>query len=207
MDPIKTANLTARGGQRRAFRDFMIMTVRDRSTGDPVVFRYWSGAHDISAAIYNPDTSSDETYAFKAAGALIAVSQIPRVSNLTIQEVSIEMSGPAAEVNQLFRQYDARQARVELYRGELHPDTRAMVAAAEPRFLGFVDTIPISRPEFGGDVKLSFKCKSHSQELARANFAKVSTERGRLRNATDTFFDDVASVGEWEVYLGLARES
>ncbi|MCG8671654.1 MAG: hypothetical protein MI867_19770, partial [Pseudomonadales bacterium] len=142
----------------------------------------------------------------KAAGALIAVSQIPRVSNLTIQEVSIEMSGPADEVNQLFREYDARQARVELFRGELDPDTRAMVAAAEPRFLGFVDTIPISRPEFGGDVKLAFKCKSHSQELSKANYAKVSTERSKIRNASDRFFDDVASVAEWEVYLGVNRD-
>lgn len=207
MQPIKSANLAARGASRRAIRDFMIITVKNRSTGSDQVFRFWSGAHDDSFAVFNPDTGSDETYAFKAAGAMIAVSQIPRVSNLTVQTVTIEMSGTSDAVNQLFREYDARQAKVELYRGEFDPVTRAQIAAAEPRFLGYVDTLPVRRPEFDGDVKLSLKCKSHSQELTRANYAKVSTERAKQRNANDNFFDDVASVGEWEVFLGLARES
>lgn len=207
MQPIKSANLAARGASRRAIRDLMIITVKNRSTGADKVFRFHSGAHDDTFSIFNPDTGNDETYAFKAAGAMIAVSQIPRVSNLTVQTVTIEMSGTADEVNQLFREYDARNAKVELYRCELDSFTKAQVEAAEPRFLGFVDTLPIRRPEFGGDVKLSLKCKSHSQELTRANYAKVSTERAKIRNANDNFFDDVASVGEWEVYLGLARES
>lgn len=207
MQTIKPANLAARGAQSRAIRDFLIITVKNRSTGDPHVFRFWSGSHDATLDVFNPDTGADETYAFKAAGAMIAVSQIPRVSNLTVQTVTIEMSGPSEAVNQLFRQFDARQAKVELYRGEFDPVTRAQVAAAEPRFLGFVDTLPIRRPEFGGDVKLSLKCLSHSQEITRANYAKVSTERAKQRNANDNFFDDVASVGEWEVFLGLARES
>ena len=102
-------------------RDFIWFQVRDLTTGAPVTDGYWSDVGDVNAQIIDPDTGNIDTRPFAGAGSLISISDIPLVSNLTVQNITVTLSQVADRVNQLVRGYDCKQGRVEIYRGLFDP--------------------------------------------------------------------------------------
>ena len=202
MRDITAENWTAL--QQRAVmpRDFIWFVVRDRTTGGAVTDGYWSDIGTISAQIIDPDTGGFITRTFYGAGSLIQISDIPLVSNITVQNITVTLSQVADRVNALVRQYDCKQGRVEIYRGLFDPQTRQMVSPATPRFVGTIDQAPIRTPREGesGDVQLT--CTSNTIELTRTNPDTRSDASQRLRSATDDFFNDVAVVGSWQHFWG-----
>jgi hypothetical protein len=203
---ISGANYTAL--QQRALlpRDFIWFVVRDRVTGLPVTDGYWSDIGSISAQVLDPDTGTPVTRTWFGAGGLITISDIPLVSNITVQNISVTLSQVADRVNDLVRTYDCKQGKVEIYRGLLDPSTRLMVAPATPRFLGTIDEAPIKTPKQGevGDVTLS--CTSNTQELTRFNTDTRSDASQKRRLSSDNFFQDVTVVGKWEHFWGRAAQ-
>jgi uncharacterized Ntn-hydrolase superfamily protein len=202
LQTIAAANQTALEARGLLPRDFLWITARVRATSADYSEGYWSDAGTISAAVYNPDTSLEETRSWKGAGQLIEIGPIARVSNLTVQNVDITFNHLDDSINDLHRLYDLRQAKIEIYRGYLDPDTRQLVAAAEPRFLGFVDEAENTTPAEGGEGSFVIKCVSHTQEFTRSNHEKRSDASQKLRSATDNFYQDTATVGEWELFWG-----
>lgn len=185
-------------------RDFIWFVVRDRTTGAPVTDGYWSDIGDITAAIIDPDTGLPVSRLWHGAGALISISDINLVSNITVQNITVTLSQIADRVNQLVRTYDCKQGRVEIYRGLFDPNSRLMVAPAEPRFIGTINEAPIHTPaeNESGDVQL--QCTSNTAELTRANTDTRSDVSQRLRNPADTFYADTAVVGTWQLFWGKA---
>lgn len=185
-------------------RDFIWFVVRDRVTGAPVTDGYWSDVGDISAQVLDPDTGVPVLRVWHGAGSLIAISDINLVSNITVQNVTVTLSQVADRVNELIRTYDCKQGRVEIYRGLFDPNSRLMVAPAEPRFIGTINEAPVTTPPEGeaGDVQLT--CTSNTAELTRNNTDTRSDASQRLRNAGDAFFSDVTVVGQWQQYWGMA---
>jgi hypothetical protein len=202
MRDITAENWTAL--QQRALmpRDFIWFVVRERGSGVPVTDGYWSDIGTISAQIIDPDTGGYVTRTFYGAGSLIQISDIPLVSNITVQNITVTLSQVADRVNALVRQYDCKQGRVEIYRGLFDPQTRQMVSPATPRFVGTIDQAPIRTPREGesGDVQLT--CTSNTIELTRTNPDTRSDASQKLRSATDDFFYDVAVVGTWQHFWG-----
>lgn len=184
-------------------RDLIWFVVRDRVTGAEVRQGYWSDVTAENLEIVNPRNQAVETRRFDGAGNLISVGPIPLVSNLTIQTVNVGLS-QIGDANRLIRTYDARQARVEIFRGYFEPNSLVQIAPATPRFLGFVDAIEFKTPPEGGSGSIDLTLASHTQELTRSNPAKRSDTYQRLRAGSDSFRQHVAVVGTWEQRWGAS---
>lgn len=206
MRSISVENQTALNARRLMPRDFLWIIARDRDTGEPVPVGFWSDIENITTFVINPDTNLPVTRPYYGAGSLIQIDDIPSVSVIQVQDITIKMSQLDELVEQAVRLYDLKQARVEIHRGLLDPDTRNLVAPALVRYVGFVNSLRIETPEEGGDGGVFLSCTSHTQELTRSNPATRSHEDQRLmRNSSDDFFIDAAVVSEWEIDWGEVR--
>lgn len=199
---LSAENFAALQAGQLIARDFVWFVVRDRETGNPVTDGYWSGVGNIDADVIDPDTGSTVTRTFAGARSLIAISDVPRVSNLTVKNVTIKLAQVADRVNILVRGYDCKQGKVQIFRGLFDPSSHVLVAPAFPRFAGTIDSAPITTPPAGqtGDVKLT--CTGNTIELTRSNPDTRSDASQRLRLATDNFYQDTATVSEWQQYWG-----
>ncbi|SFV33147.1 hypothetical protein SAMN05216456_1901 [Devosia crocina] len=202
--PNTVAALAAR---RLLPRDFLTLTARDRATGAPVTVGFWSDLANISAPVINPETRGSETRAFYGAGSLIQIGDIPAIVGVSVETVAVTMSQLHDQVEAAVRLYDCKQARVEIHTGLLDPETRQLVDAAEPVFVGFVDRVEIRTPtenEAGGAV---LTCTSGTQELLRFNPATRSHEDQQVRAPGDSFFRDAAVCGDWDHYWGAVGDN
>lgn len=183
-------------------RDFAMFVVRDFATGAPVTDAYWSDDHDTTVHVIDPETGGSVEREYRAGGGLIAISDIPRVSTLTVQQVTITLSKVSARVNDLVRAYDCKQGTVQIHRGLYDPQSMRLVAPAYSRFYGFINEAPIRKPRENepGDVKVI--CTSHAQEITRASADTRSDASQRRRNPSDNFYQDVAVVGGWTINWG-----
>ena len=204
MRDISAANYTALQQRILMPRDFIWFVVRNRTDGSPVTDGYWSDIGSITADVIDPDTGGISTRTWAGAGSLIAISDIPLVSNITVQNITVTLSQVADRVQNLVRGYDCKQGRVEIYRGLFDPGSRTMVAPAIPRFVGTIDEAPITTPKEGDSGDVSLSCTSNTVELTRSNPDTRSDASQKLRNATDDFFHDAAVVGEWNHFWGRA---
>lgn len=186
-------------------RDFMTIFARERGTGVIVPDSMWSDYGNINASVVNPDNGAIETRSFYGSGNLVAISDIPLVSNLTAQDITVELSHLATNAEALIRQYEVRQAVIQIFRGLFNIETRRMVSPAYPRFSGFVDRVNITTPAEGEEGRISLSCTSHTRETLRSNAATRSHESQKLFNPNDTFYVDSASARNWDVWWGGER--
>ncbi|UGA45951.1 hypothetical protein HU230_0007910 [Bradyrhizobium quebecense] len=195
---------TALAAGRLVARDFIWFVVRDRTTGAPVSDGYWSDLGSTTVDVIDPESGLVANRTFAGASSMISISDIPLVSTLTVQNVTVKLSQVSDRVNELVRGYDCKQGKVQIFRGLFDPDTNVMVGPAAPRFAGTIDEAPITTPPQGeiGDVSLS--CTSNTQELTRSNPDTACDASQRLRSSTDNFFADVAVVGQWQQFWGKA---
>ena len=202
MRDISAGNWTALQQRQLMPRDFIWFVVRDRITGSPVTDGYWSDVGEITAQYIDPDTGGVGSRTWAGAGSLIQISDIPLVSNITVQNITVTLSQVADRVNNLVRGYDCKQGRVEVYRGLFDPESRTMVAPAEPRFIGTIDEAPITTPRENESGDVTLTCTSNTSELTRTNPDTRSDASQRLRNPADDFFVDAAVVGTWQQFWG-----
>lgn len=203
MRDISAAAQAALEQRNVRIRDFVRFTVRDSSTGDPVVGAYWSDVGNLLADIINPQTGVVEQQLFQAGGTLIGIDPIPLVSNLSVQGVPIQLN-QLSDADALIRAYDAKQGRVEVFRGLFQLDSMEQIAPAYPRFLGFIDEPEVLTPPEGEVGGTDLDCVSDSQEVTRSNPATRSDAHQRLRSATDSFRRHAAVVATWEIKFNLA---
>jgi hypothetical protein len=188
-------------GRAITVRDFIWFVVRDRATGDDVEAGFWSDVTTVDMQVTDPRTYTTQTRRFQGAGELIGISPIPLVSNLTVQTVTVELS-QVSNANELIRAYDARQGRVEIFRGLFEPETLVQIAPAYPRFMGFIDEPDILTPAENENGSITLSCVSHTQELTRSNPATRSDTYQRRRSPTDGFRRHAATVGGWDLKWG-----
>lgn len=202
MKTISSPNQAALAGRVLVARDFLWIVARDRSTGDDVPDGMWSDIGTITAPVLNPDTGATDNRDFYGAGALVSIGDIPAVSNITVQNVTIILSQVDDHVADLIRLYDVKQGRVEIYRGLFDPNTRLLVDPAICRFVGFVDNVVINTPAEGDEGSVSLSCVSHTQEMTRSNPDTRSDVSQKIRAPGDAFFIDAATVGDIQHFWG-----
>jgi hypothetical protein len=188
-------------------RDFLWIEGRDRDTGAAVTNGLWSDVGSVSVQVMNPETNSAVTRGFEGAGALVQIGDIPAVSSLTVQEVTIDLSQIAEQTDRIVRTYDVRQAKVQIFRGYFDPATRALIDPAQCRFFGFVDKVEIVTPKEGEPGKATLTCVSHTQEMTRSNPDTRSHDSQKLRVSSDTFYQDTAATGSWEIFWGRYKRN
>lgn len=201
---LSSENYTALQAHRLSARDFLWVEVKTRDTGSPIFDGYWSDVGTITCDVIDPETGGATSRTFVGAGGLIRISDIPLVNNLTVQNVTITLSQVADRVNDLVRTYECRQGKVQVFRGLFDRQTRVMVAPAVPRFVGFIDELPIKTPKEGETGSIELTCTSHTQELTRSNSDTRSDASQQLRHAGDDFLADANVVGGWQFTWGRA---
>lgn len=199
---ISPENHAALQDRQLVARDFLWLVVRRRDNGAQVTEGLWSDVGNVSAQVINPDTGLADTRDWTGSGTLVAIDEIPLVSNLSVQNVNIRLSQIDDRIADLVRLYDAKQGRVEIYRGLFDPNSRQMVAPAECRFVGFIDQINITTPSENEEGAVVLTCVSHTQEMTRGNPETRSDATQKLRSPTDNFFQDASTVPEWEFFWG-----
>lgn len=205
MRDLDAAEITAIQAGNVVARDFVWFTVIDRDTGDPASLGYWNGSGNKTIDVKDGRTGATESRSFYGEGELLQIGSIPLVADITIRTLEITLSQIAANVQLLVRGYDVRGAPMQLYRGYFDPSTRALVATAKPRFVGYVDGAPIVTPKENEEGSITLKCVSTTRELTRTNADVRSHESQLARAAGDDFYKDVGLVGEWDVAWGVNR--
>lgn len=202
MRILDTATQTALEAETVAPRDFLSIFAKRRDSGEIIEDCYWSDEGTISADIIDPITGLVTSRTFQGGGAMIQASAVPLVVGLTVQNVTVQFSQVDDRVQQLLRTYDIRQARVELHRGMVDPQSGSLVSPATPRFSGFVDQLEVPTAKQGDEAGITATLTSHTQEVTRSNPATRSDADQRLRSATDGFFRHVATIAEQNIFWG-----
>ena len=162
----------------------------------------------VTAAVKDGRTGSTVTRDFRGLGQALQIGKIPLTCDLTIRSVDIELPHLDVIVEQLVRTYDVRGAPMQIYRGYFDPATRVLVAAAKPRFVGYVDGAPIVTPKEGGEGSITLHCVSTTRELTRTSSEVRSHESQLARtNGADDFYQDVGVVGDWDIAWGVNRST
>lgn len=183
-------------------RDFVWFVVRDWETGEDVTDGYWSDIGTRVFPVIDPETGGSQDRELFGADGLIEISDIPHVSTLSVQQVTIKLSQVSDRVNDLLRSYDCKQGRVEIYRGLFDPDTRNLVAPAYGVFVGYIDEAPINTPAENEQGDVTLTCTSHTQEITRTNPDTRSHASQQLRAPGDTIFTDTTVVKDWVLWWG-----
>lgn len=202
MRNLSIENYSALQARELIARDFIWFTARNRATGAPFSYGFWSDVGNVNAPILNPNTGLAETRNFEGSGTLIQISDIPLVANLTVQTITVNMNQISEGVQNIVRGYDLKQGGVEVYRGLFSPVSRQIASPAINRFIGYVDQIEIKTPKEGEEGSISLTCASHSHEFTRYNPSTRSHEDQKMRDPEDDFFVNTSTVGEWEHFWG-----
>lgn len=183
-------------------RRFVWVTARTRDTGLPVSEGFWSGDEDVTINVIDGRDGTIVARLYRGAGELLRISPIARVSDLTEQTVTIDLSQIAPAVQQLVRGYDVRLGRVEIHEMTLSTVSRQPSSPPTPVFIGVVDGAPITTPAVGGDGKAELRCVSDAiSMLTRTNPRKSSYEAQKLRDG-DEWGLYSASVAAWDIKWG-----
>lgn len=203
--PISVENQNSLASRTIDVRDFISFFVKTRDTGVIVEESLWSDIGNITAPVLNPATGTSQDRAFRGAYGLISIDNIPRVHNISVQKVNIKLSQVSADVDRIIRLYEAKQARVEIFRGLFQPRSRLLVSPAFPRFVGFIDTVTVTTPPENSDGYVEVACSSHTVEMTRANTETRSHGSQKMRDPDDDFYIDTGVVGDWEYFWGKAQ--
>lgn len=207
MKNYSSATVSALAARRLMPRDFLWIVARDRVTGAPVSVGFWSDLANVSALVIDPDAGSPVLRDFYGSGSLIAISDIPAIVGVSVDNVTVTMSQLHDQVEEALRLYDCKQARIEVHTGLLDPDSRKLVDPAEPIFVGFIDHVEIKTPAEGGEGAAILTCASGTQELLRNNPATRSHADQQIRAPGDSFFVDAAVCSDWDHYWGAVGEN
>lgn len=155
---------------------------------------FWTGDDDQEMTVTSGITGLASTRLFYGAVNL-EVSPIPRVSDLTIQTVTISASQIADPIQQLVRGMNIRLAKVEIWEALLDPASRLLVSTPPLVWLGEVNGSPIETPVINGDGSVEIATVSDAiSMLTRSNPAKSSAEEQKKRQGD-----------EWNKYAGAVK--
>lgn len=203
--PTAITDALASGVRTFEMRDFIWVSAKNRSTGDPEAMGFWNGSVDVTAGFVDGFTGEEESRAFIAAGALLGVGPVPMTSDLTVRNLTIRLSPISAAVEQLIRGFNARGAPLTYGRGVFDPRTKALLGPVQPWFVGFIDDVDLPTVSEGQTGAATVTVVSHTRELTITSPDVRSHESQLARSGgTDHFYADTAVVGEWEHYWGQA---
>jgi hypothetical protein len=182
-------------------RQLLWVIAKDRTSGAATPVGFWTGDEDMSVNVVNGTTGLEETRSYYGAINL-TIPSIPRVSDLTIQTVTIDLSQIAPAAQLLLRGYDVRLAKVEIHDLLLDTKSRLPVSLPQLAFLGEVDGAPITTPPIGQAGKAQLKIVSDGiSMLARKNPRKSSYESQKRRSG-DEWGIYASTVATWDIPWG-----
>lgn len=193
--------------QRREVVARDLLGVTARVLGGGVQFYGFSTmVRNVPMSVVDGRTGATVTRDFTGVGSAFKVGPIPLTADIMSRSVEIELPAIDGVVAVMVRGHDIRSAPVQIHRAYFDPDSRAQIAAAKPRFVGYIDGAPIETPAAGGVGRVRITCVSTTRELTRSNPAVRSHESQLARTGgADDFYMDTAVVADWELFWGRAR--
>lgn len=184
-----------------ASRDSAIMPVRfawfegaDASWG----LGLWTWDEDIQTNVISGTTGLPVTRTYYG-GCNLVIGDIPYVSDLTIQRVSVSMSQIADAAQELVRGRDLRLARCEIHEMQIDLDTGELAATPEIIFLGVVDGAPVSTPEAGAEGGITITIASEALLMLSRTNPRKSSHESQKRRSGDQFSKYASTVGSWDI--------
>ena len=202
MRNVDSDTLAALAARTLIARDFIQITGKSFEDGTSETAYFWSDIGTVSATVIDGETGDEATHDYVGTSTLLKIDDIPLTSDVTIRSITATLSQINAQVANAVRGYDLKGAAVQIHRGLFNPATRNLVAPPLPRFVGFVDKCVITTPQEGNEGSIVLTLTSHTQELTRTNTDKCSDESQKRRAAGDAFYQDMAVVGNWQIWWG-----
>lgn len=198
MRSLSPATLAAFQG-RSGFvaRSLMWVTARDRATGAPQTFGFWTGSETLTFTI------GGEARIYIGAGNLLGIDAIVMSVGITVQMQRVIVSPIAAEAALAIRGYDTRLAPVEIHRALFRSDSRALLDVPHRTFKGWVDTLSIDREAVGGSYSATMSIASATRALTRTLAATRSDADLRRRAPTDGFRKYASVTASVPFYWGM----
>lgn len=178
-----------------------VKNIKPYGGGAATSFGMWTGDDDATFTVIDGVTGLPVERDYYGAVNMI-VDNIPRVSDLTIQSIEIQVSQVATITELLVRGYDVRLARVEIHEMGLDPATRLPISNPEVVFLGQIDGAPIETPASGEEGTITFAINSDGMSmLSRVNPRKSSLQ-SQKRRSDDRWGKYSGSVKNWPIKWG-----
>ena len=147
-----------------------------------------------------PITVGGHTY--QGIGTLGEVITVAANSDLSIQPLTIILSGINDEVANLIRGDVVGQEPIRLYIGIFDPDTQQIIGPLVKMFQGFVDDVQIVTPKTGEVSQITITCESVSRELTIQSTDTRSNESQKDRQGSDQFFKYTHAARLKPIYFG-----
>lgn len=163
---------------------------RDMATDAPFPVGYWTG--DDATIL----TVNGQARTYYGAGAALSIEPLTLQGGAVVQTQRVSLGPLAAEVRQVLRGYDTRQAPVQIHLVML--DAADRVQSVEIAFDGVMDRFEINEGPLDDAGNSTVTCDvelvSDARMLTRTLSLKQSDSSQRLRNANDGFrkYADVA---------------
>lgn len=186
-------------------RWFALVRCFERDTGSVNPIGVWSGDENVSMEVLDGQTGVMTANTFYGLGSSMKVSAIPRVSDLTIQTINIQLPSTNPIIQTMVRERSVRFVKADVYVALMNPDARlSPVGAPEIAFLGEVDGDPIDRPVVNGEGSLQLNIVSDAiRVLSRTNPAVRSDAAMRRRVGNDSFGRyNNSTQSDWAVTWG-----
>lgn len=182
-------------------RDLVTFFARHRTTLVVTTFAFWNDLDTVTMVVTGGDDGVLVSRDFVGDGAILSVSEVPNVADLSIQRVQVVFSQIHTTVGEMFRTYDIRLAAAEVHRALFDPQTRNVVGTPYCHFTGQVSLSPLDTPAAGREGGLSIDIVEDTIELTRTNPARRSDETQK-RRSNDRMMRYASIAGTWRVAWG-----
>lgn len=187
-------------------RNFVVVgPVTPIGGGTPVHFGFTDFGEDVAVVILDAWTGIETSYDFFGDNAPItSMDPMPQKIGVEVDTAQVVLNQLHPAVQSLVRGHKCRNAKVQIHRGWLSPESMLLVAPPRPRRRGAVNGTPISTPEAGGAGRVVLKVVSQSRELTRTNPARASFEFYN-RRSDDQWGRYAGTSGQWSIWWGEER--
>jgi hypothetical protein len=182
-------------------RTLVSITSKSFADGSTVVSNFWTGDETETITVFSIVAGEDVARQF-VGGVNLYIDSIPRVSDLTIQTVSIGFSQIAAPVQNAIRGTNVRLAKVEVWEALFDPKNRQLVSKPPLTFLGEINGAPVETPEDGGEGSIEINCVSDAISMLTRKNPQKSSDAAQSRRSGDEFGKYSGVVKTWRVEWG-----
>ena len=191
--------------RRGALLEIPMVYVETLDGATTVGVGFWGGDEDAVIRVTSLWTGVRQALPFYGAGSFLDISPIRYEAGIGVRSISITLSSLAPAVQEAFRVYNARGAKLSVWRRSYDPVNRKPVAV-EAAFRGFVDGADFDRPAVGGQAQVSVDVVSMARTLTFTSALRKSDAAQQARAPGDRFRRHKATIASPEVPWGSRGE-
>lgn len=189
-------------------RNFMLVgPVVPIAGGDAVLFGFTDVGEDFTANIVDGWTGETVSRTFHGDNApIVSMDPMPLKIGVEVDTVNVVLNHLHPAVQSMVRGHKCRNAKVQIHRGFLSPDSMLLVAAPRCRRRGTINGTPVTTPAIGDAGRVVIKVVSSSRELTRTNPVRASHEFYARRD-DDQWGRYAGTAASWPIFWGEEKDT